>query len=656
MTPDEILKAARKAMDEATSADLSNREAAADDLNFAIGNHWPEEVRAAREAEGKPCLTFNGLAQFIRQVTGQIRNLNPAIKVMAADGSASPDTAEVFEGLIRQIEDQSDASSVYEAATESAAACGVGHWRVRAQYADGDTFDQEIVIERIHNPFGVFWDPNAKDPTRKDARFCFIAESLHRDRFAELYPGKQAADATSDNRPAFIEHWCSNDNVTVAEYFWIEDRKHKIGMTVDGQIIRDPKPPMMFVKEREVTEPAVMWAKISGVDVLEGPVEIPCQYIPVVSVTGEEYHLGDTTFRSSVVRFAKDAQQLYNMARSAGAEIIAMQPKAPFLVTGKQIAGLESLWADANTASRPYLPYNPDERAGPPQRLSPPVPSSAILSEIQLASEDMKRTTGIYDASLGAQSNEKSGIAIRERKSESQNSTSVYADNMVKGVNHTGRILVSMIPRIYDTRRVIRILGEDDQEKQVAINDVMRTMDGEMPVNDLTVGKYDVRIGVGPNYSTKRQEASEGMFEFLRVVPGAAAITADLVAKSQDWPDAERFAERLKKGLPPGMVEQDDMPPEQAQQMQQAQQQQMQQAQMAAQMQAEAQKIEMRKAAAEAAEAEADAQKAAAEAQKAQMEIAQMTGQLDAAFQQRVSAEVARALQSFMQPQPMGPL
>jgi hypothetical protein len=647
MKPKDLLEIVRRRRDEAETADRLNREECADDLKVLVGRQWDEEVRKAREAEGKPCLTINGMSQFVRQVTGQIRELNPSIRVMAADGNAQQEVAEIYEGLIRQIEYHSEADAIYERAAETAAACGIGHWRLRTQYCEGDTFDQEIILEPVHNPFAVLWDPLAKHPTRKDARYCFVLETMEREDFKEQYPKAVAEPLGEDQHPSFIHHWHTGDLVSVAEYFWIEEREHTIGLTADGQVVRDPVAPLNIVRKRKVTEPVVMWAKVTGYDILEGPQEVVGPFIPVVSVTGEEWHLGEEMVRSSVIRFAKDPQKLYNYARSAQAELIALQPKAPYLVTARQIKGYEAFWEKANQSNTPVLPYNADPEAPPPQRVQPPIPSSALMGEIQLASEDMKRTTGIYDASLGARSNETSGVAIQSRQAEAQNSTSIYADNMVRAVRHTGRMLVAMIPKVYDTQRVIRILGEDDQEKMVAINAVMNSANGPVPVNDLTVGKYDVRIGVGPTYATKRQEATDGMMQFLQAVPAAAAVTGDIVASMQDWPEADRIAERLRKTLPPGLVD-DEEQGDEGMALQQAVQAQL--AQIVPQiqqqaMQEAAQAPEAVEARAKAAKAEADAAKAQAEAQLKQMELAQMTGQLDAAINARIGQEVARALQ-----------
>ena len=624
---DAIIRLARARMDEAFTAEQPHRERAQDDLRNVIGDQWPEDERAEREADGRPCLTINILAQNVRQVTGQIRSLNPAIKVTAADSAANKDTAEVIEGMVRHIENKSDASSVYEAATESAAASSIGYWRIRADYADGDTFDQELKIERVFNPFAVFLDPFAKDPTRKDARYGFIVAEIPKEDFEAEYPDASTQGLTSDHRFPTANQWASTDSVVVAEYFWIEHKDREIFQLDDGQVVKGPLPKgVKFKRQRTVKEPQVMWAKVTGAEVLEGPQEFPCRYIPIVAVTGEEWHLGEETYRSSVIRYAKDPQRMFNYAASTDAEVTAAQPKAPFMVSTMQISGLEEFWAEMGIKNRPYLPYNPDPEAGMPQRVNPPVASQALQLQMQMAAENIKRTTGIYDASLGARSNETSGRAILARKEESQNSTSIYADNMVKAITHTGTILVDMIPRIYDTQRMVRVLGEDGQEKMEVINQMVMTANGPQTMNDMSIGRYDVNVSVGPSYSAKREETRAGLESLLQAVPGAAQIIGDLYVDSLEWEHAERAAERLRKMLPPGIAEESDeeMTPEQMQAKQAAAMQ----AQQEAQMQQEAQSIAKSKAQAEAAEAEGKARKANAEADLLEFELSVKTGEV----------------------------
>ena len=660
MKKEDIIKMARTRMSEAVDADLENREDGLNDLEFAAGQQWPEQERQTREDSGRPCLTMNRMSRFIRQVTGDIRKLNPAVKVLPADREADEDGASLYEGLIRQIEYGSDASSVYEGSAESAAQCGIGNFRILTDYESDDSFNQELKLRRIHNPFSVYWDPEAREPTRSDANYCFITDRMSADDFEKAYPDASLTDAEHDGNTDGLEHWSESGDVIVAEYYWKEPETVKIGQLADGTIIEGPTAAHNTVNTRTVHRHKVKWAKISGNDVLEGPKEIPCTHIPVVAVVGEEIHIGDRVVRTSVIRFAKDPQQLYNYYASADAEHVALQPKAPFLVTPKQIAGLEAIWGEANTSNRSYLPYNPDEKsAGLPQRVQPPVSSGAMLQGMARAEDDMKATTGIYDAALGGRSNEQSGVAIRQRQLESDISTSIYTDNLAKSIEQAGRIMVDMIPRVYDTQRIIRIMSDNDTQQMVEVNGQALTMNGmdvvSQPVNPLAGGKYDVRVSVGPNYTTRRQETAESMMQFVQAFPTAGQVAGDLIAKAMDWPDADKLAKRLEKALPPGMIDPEDLDPEQQQAAQMAQQQAMQASQQQEAIQKAMIEADLRSKAAKATEDEADAAKAQADAQKTQVETAILSGQVNDAIAQIVQQQVALALQGVMQ-QGQGPL
>jgi hypothetical protein len=655
MKNDDILRAAGDRFDECQSADLHNREEAYDDLEFLAGEQWPADILTSRQDASRPTLTINRMPQFLRQVTGDIRRSNPAVDILPSDDEASDEIAEIYDGLIRQIEADCGASSVYERAAEGAAACGMGYFRLRTEYEGPDSFAQKILIESIANPFSVHVDPEAKDPTRKDARFLFITEKVPEDVFADKYPKASKTDWSSGSLPTTLQGWHDGETVTVAEYYWKEPYKKTLYMQ-GGQISDRMVPGVPIDAQRECEDYKVKWAKLSPDEVLEGPKEIPGRNIPVLAVIGEEMHVGDRVVRTSVIRYAKDSQRMYNYWNSAMTEVIALQPKAPYKVTPKQIEGFEGMWEDANTENYPYLLYNPDEKApGAPQREAPPVASSGIMAGLQIAAEDMKATTGIFDAGLGDQSNETSGVAIKQRQIESDISTSIYVDNLSKAIEQAGRIMVEWIPVIYDTTRVIRILGKDSTPKSVEINKPHLAPGGvQVLENPLDWGKYAVRVVTGPSYSTQRQEAAQSMIEFVRAFPAAAPVIGDLVAASMDWPGAKELAERLKKMVPSELLdaEPDDMSPEQ----QQAMQAQAQQAAQQAQVQQAMQQAEIRKTMAEASESEADAQKAQAEANNTQLEMALKTGQLDAAVTQMVNLAVARALsaQAAQAQQPYG--
>lgn len=653
MKDQDIIDTALKRMQEACDWDQDNRIEAKNDLEHQAGRQWPEDVKEEREAAGRPCLTINRLPQFVRQVTGDLRKLNPAIRVLPGDDETGKEDAELMASVIRGIEYESKATNAYEAAAESAAACGIGQFRILTEYENDNSFNQVIRIKRVHNPFAVYWDPAARESTREDARWCFITEAMSKEAFEAAYPGKRCADMENEGNTDGLENWHEDGKVIVAEYYWKEPVTKKIALMADGTVVENPVKGMNYVRERTVQTHTVKWAKISGLEVLEKPREVPCKYIPVVAVTGEEIYVGDELIRTSVIRFARDPQQMYNYWRSASTEMVALQPKAPFLVTPKQIAGHETKWSAANDSNDSYLPYNPDPKGAPmPQRATPPVPSTGMFQEIMQADSDMKAVTGIYDAALGNQSNEKSGVAIRQRQMESDISTSIYSDNLAKAITQCGNILVDMIPRVYDTFRAVPVVEEDDTEGVMRVNGIaLNEQFQPVPVNALRKGNYSVRVSIGPNYSTRRQEAADGMLNFVQSFPAAGAVAGDLIAKAMDWPDADKIADRLSKTLPPELRSPDDMSPEEQQQFAVAMgQQQQQQAALA-----QAQEIEMRKAGAEATEAEADAEKARAEAMEAQMELAMKDGSLNAAISQLVQQEVARAIQAMAAQQGYAP-
>lgn len=638
----EFMTLSRKQLAMSIAADRLNRERGLDDLKCLTGEgQWAEQIRLDREKENRPCITINQLPQFLRQVTGDIRAMNPAIHIGPGDDAASKDVAEIMEGKIRHIQYRSDAPSVYERAGESAAACGEGYFRILTDYDSPMSFDQEIKLSTIHNPHSVHFDPDARMSTREDAKWVIITESVPIEDFAEEYPDASAVSVEAMSDLEGAANWAHGENVIVAEKFWLEEKQVTIAQMPDGTIIQDPdKSTAAQALQTRKTEVCVcMWAKISGKEVLEGPNEFPSRYLPIIGVMGEELVIGSEVYRSSVIRFAKEPQRLYNYYSSADVEIVALQPKAPFLMTAKQVLGHENRFANANITNMAYLLYNVDPAAPPPSRVQPPVSSNGISAGIAKASADMRATTGIYDASLGHKGNETSGVAIRQRQMEADVSTSIYSDNVGKAVEHCGRILADMMPRVYDTTRKIQTVAKDGTEDLKMINQPVMQDGMTRVMNDFGTGRYDARVSVGPNYTTKRQEASEKMMEMGKAMPQIWGIAGDLMVKNMDIPGADQLADRMVKAMPPEMRPQSEQPD--PAQMQQMQQQQMQQ-QQAAQMQQAMQQAQLAEQQAKTAQAEANAVKAQADAKRAQYETMmaelQTRSQANAVFAPQVGA------------------
>lgn len=642
---EKIIQQAKRHFDLAQRAESDNRYEMLDDLRFAALDQWPEEVK--RERKNRPMLTLDHTGQSIRKVLGDIRSSLPAIKVDPVDDGADKDTADVFEGIIRQIEYQSRASAVYMTAAESVVKMGYGVWRVCTKYNEFDSFNQDILLKPVRNPFTVYFDPAAQEQTKRDGRFVIVTETITHDQFEEEYGKKPELSSFESNTIGENEElWWDSETVRIAEYYVKERIKKRLLMLSDGSTIEsdlvDDEAMAQYaannvhpVKEREVDTYQIRYYKLTGMEVLEESVW-PGRYFPIVPVYGLEENVEGRTCYRGIVRAAKDPQRLYNYWNSAAAETIALQPKAPFIVTAKQIKNYQRFWERANVDNLPYLPYEPDGSAPPPQRQSPPALQNGLLQQAAIASEDIKAATGIYDASLGARSNETSGKAILARQAEAELGSSVFLHNLAAAIEQTGAIIIELIPHFYDTMRVLKIRGEDGSQEDIKINAPIFTPDGMRIQNDLTRGKYDVRVSVGPNYKTRRAEAAQSMVELARVFPQILQVGGDLVAKNLDWPGADEIAERLKKLLPPGMIDDPEVQQQQA---------------MLQQAQAQAAQIQAAKDQADIENKQADTAKKYTEAEANDLENAIKSAELaqqqqNAQLFQRAMLEVARLLQN----------
>lgn len=552
MSDSDVVRDAREAWQSAQDADSRNLDEMRLDLKFLAGEQWDEVLARQRVADGKPVFTINRLPQYVRQVTGDIRLNPPGIKVRAVDGGADPKTAETYTGLIRNIEAQSNATLAYVTGAENSAGCGVGYWRVTYDYRDEASFEMDLGIERIPSPFACAFDPGSIDPTGKDAEWCFVSDLIPTKEFEKRYP-----DATTSgfDSPSY-EPWYEGDFVRVAEWWRKVPMKRKLMLLANGAVIdttelsdEDIRLAVEsaggWVREREVNSHKVVMDLMNGSQLLAPQYEWPGMYLPVVRTIGGEVNVGDRVVRYGVVRYARDAQAIYNIQRTAFAESAAMAPKPKWLATFKQISAHMKFWRNANTANTPILPYDPDPSAGgPPQRIQPDMPAASALADAQLAAQDIEATIGIYREGLGKESNAVSGKAILSRQREGDVGTFVYSDNLAQSVAHTGRILVDLIPRVYDTERQVRIIGNDGREDFVTVN---QTLPDGMKVNDLRTGRYDVVASVGPSYSTQREEARESMMAFFGAAPQAAQAAGDIFAETMDWPNADALKQRLRR-------------------------------------------------------------------------------------------------------------
>jgi hypothetical protein len=591
------LSTMRHRLSVAIAAYSTSRENELNDLKFFAGDpdnqfQWPADVLGTRGSvqgqtlNARPCLTINKLPQHVRQVTNEQRQNRPSGKVIPADDIGDVEMAAIFDGMVRHIEYMSDADVAYDTACDNQVVYGEGYVRILTEYCDADSFDQDLRIGRIRNSFSVYMDPTIQDPCGADAEWCFITEDISKDEYERQFPKAQPISTllslgVGDKTSAI---WVNEQSIRIAEYFYITHETKKLnlypgnvtafeGSEVDRQMKEMGLP---VIRSRQADDKKVMWVKTNGYEILQER-EWAGKWIPVVRVVGNEFEVDGEMFVSGLIRNAKDAQRMYNYWVSQEAEMLALAPKAPFIGYGGQFEGYEHQWKTANVNNWPYLEVNADATDGMgaplplPQRSAPPLAQTGLIQAKMGASDDIKSTTGQYDSSLGATSNERSGKAILAREKQGDTGTFHYIDNLGRAVRHVTRQLVDAIPKIYDTERIARIVGIDGEVKMVKVNPtqpepVKKIQDQQGNVIDRiynpSVGKYDVVVTTGPSYMTKRQEALDAMSLLLQSNPQLWQVAGDLFIKNMDWPGAQEMAKRFAKAIDPKILSDEDGSPE----------------------------------------------------------------------------------------------
>ena len=558
MTDRDILKDAQESFKAAAEAESHNRSAAREDVRFArLGEQWPEKVRAERERDGRPCLTINRLPAFVRQVVNDARQNKPMISVGAVDSQADPKTAEILGGMIRHIERNSDADIAYDTAIEWAAYSGLGYWSIDADYASDDGFEQELFIRREQNPFAIYGDPDSESATSDDWQRAHKLHTLSLAEFKAKYKGEDPVSFGADEDASRED---TEGKLVQLSRYWTVTREDKklVLLSNGGAILEDELKGERLAlmqaegivpteRSRPIQQSRVNYYICSGKAVLDKGTWAG-RYIPIVPVYGDEVFVDGKRYFRSLIRDALDAQRMFNYWRTISTELVALAPRAPWIGVKGQFKTDAKKWRTAHSQNWPYIEYDPVPGEPPPQRQPFAGPPAGALQEALNASDDMKAIMGIYDASLGARSNETSGRAIMARQREGDVSTFHLMDNRNRSIRHTGRILIDLIPKIYSTERVIRVLGKDETSEQVVINQERPDpQTGEIQkAFDITVGRYDVAVKAGPSFTTQREEAAAQMTELVRAFPDAAPVIGDLIAKNLDWPGADEIAQRLQ--------------------------------------------------------------------------------------------------------------
>jgi len=560
---DPRIDAAMKFLRLASDADSNNRMEALEDLKFAAGDQWPVEIQNSRNLEARPCLTINKVDSYVRQVTNQQRQQRPRIKVHPVNNEADLKIAKTLEGITRHIEVNSNADTAYDNAFDYAVRMGWGYWRVETDYVREDSFDQEIYIRPIHNPFTVYFDPNSVEPDGSDAEQCLVTEVIPKATFREMYPDADDGSgftlrATGDSSA----EWVMKEDIRIAEYFHTERKATTLVLLSDGtKLYKEdlPDADMMLaagvtiISERKTYKKVIKWCKVTSMQVLEEGEWIG-SYIPVIPVYGAQLTVEDKRKKFGLVRHAKDPQRMYNFWRTSQTESIALAPKAKWLLAEGQDEGHENEWAQANIKSAPVLRYKQTDiegRVAPqPTRLQPEAPPQGIMEAASSINNDLQAVLGIFDPNQMPSGNI-SGKALNGQQQQIDLSNYHFYDNLTRSIKHTGKIILDLIPKIYDAERVMRIIGDDGQPDMVTIN--QRDAVGAI-LNDVTVGEYDIVMDTGPGYQSKRIQAVEAMMP-LMAKDELFKIAGDLVFRNMDFPGADIIADRLAASNPLAQID-----------------------------------------------------------------------------------------------------
>lgn len=582
---DGIIADAKAYLELCDGGNTENYREALEDLRILSGDHWPEESKRQRKLDGRPIMTVNKLPTMLALVVNSNKMQRLSIKVSPVGNGADKDIAAIYQGLIKHIEYVSNAQAATDTAVGGAAAIGFGYYRIMPKYCNDKSFNQDLAYERIPNPFSVAYDPGATMPDGSDQIRCLIHTKMDKKTFKLQYPHARTDQPLDQQQSTVL--WWTKDFVRVGEFYRIERTPAKLVLMSDGGVFyRDEITPQMRTAftangitetdSRDSWKTKVMWYKITAFEILERT-EIKCKWIPVFPVFGTELNIDGRIIRKGIIRDARDPQIMYDYWMTAATEEVAMRNKTPYIGAHGQFQSRKNEWMQANNRSFPYLEYDPitidGQLAPPPQRQPMTDIPNGMLTMAMHANDNIKATTGLFDASLGNAGNATSGVQEHAQQNQGGLTNSHYQDGLKTTQRHAGRCLIDMIPNYYDAKRVIQIMRDDDtivstqvnmpltpdQQQQLQQEKMKGLPQGSTPpaiqkvLNDLTLGEYAVVVEDGPSFLTTRKEAAAAMVQFGQSWPKLMDIAGDKVVKAMDWPGADAIAERIERTIPPAI-------------------------------------------------------------------------------------------------------
>jgi hypothetical protein len=570
----------QKLFTEALDCLSAQREQIAEDLRFSDPSdpqQWDETERRRREIDpggARPCLVFDQLGQYVANVAGQVEQRPPAMHALPVDGGADRKVAEQLDGFFRHIEHSSRAQQHYARAATSAARAGVGYVIVRPEYVDRALGYQEPRITSEGDPLRIVFDPWSIELDGSDASFGYHLTPISQREFKRRWPKAEPVSFGSDDRHTLARD--ERESVMVAEEWrlvdertncivFIDQRGDEVSLGEDDFHLANQRGQVReFIRAYPEKKRVVYWRRMSGAEVLDKSVDadgkeaaFPADGIGIVPMYGYIGYADGRMTYCGIPRRARSAQQAYNFHKSEERAYLLTAPKSPWIGPGAAFAPYKALWDRANVDQRAYLPYEHlDENGQPipaPSRLMPAVNLQNHIQGSQEALRDIQASIGMYQANLGAPSNETSGVAIESRKQQGEASTAHFQSHLAAMVARVGQLCLQMLPRLLDTKRQMRTLGIDGNPGAVRVDpgqaEAMQEGRDGLTINP-NVGRYDVRVVVGAAYSTQRTQAQAAFTEMMRANPQMAPALAPLWAQTLDVPHADKLAQVLTAMAP----------------------------------------------------------------------------------------------------------
>ena len=567
-----------------------------EDIKFANGDtrnawQWPTKIYADRTAEGAnlPCITINNTRVHNDLIINAICKNGYSIKIRPTGGKASYKSAEVMQSIIRRIENISKFSAAKRKITEQQVDGGIGYCLIETAYVSNKTRDQDIYLKASRDPTGVYLDPWIRESDGSDANFGFVFERMPRKEFGKKYPDYKNKVGSAPVDSAFND-WLNDKEIMLVKYFrkkqvtdtfvWYEleggegveklasEIKDESGGEIYKKLIEDIREKRILGGTRKVFNDEVEWFLIAGDTIIDRG-DWAGRYIPICRCVGRELVVDNMLDRKGMTRSLIDPNRMLNYNASMGIEIVALQPKSPFMAPARAIEGQEQ-YKTININGYPVILYNdvddeaPEglQKIDPPFRLDPPKPSAAHTEGMQVAERWGMMVSGQFQAQMGENDTQSaaSGKAINERQQQGDTATYHFPDHQSDMLRFIGVQLLDLIPKIYDTKRTLHILDEDGEKRWIMIDpnqdDVVKELEHEQEDEEAVQLAFNPRIGdyecvsdPGPNYATQRQEAWNAVSLILQQNMQLASVIGDLLFKYGDFPGADKIMERLEKEI-----------------------------------------------------------------------------------------------------------